>query len=443
MAAIIAIVGRPNVGKSTLFNRLTRSRGALVDDCPGITRDRLYASISYDGIPMTLVDTGGFDDLDRDPLKEKVKSQVEAAVQESDRVIFMVDGRQGLLPGDQAVADLLRRSGKPAFLAVNKLDGPEHEHLVADFFLLGLEAVYPLSAAHGYGVRTLMNDLIQGLPSGEDEPGEGDEIRVAVLGRPNSGKSSVINHILGMDRLVVSELPGTTRDAVDTPFRDHGRKYLLMDTAGVRRKARIREKIEKFSAIKALKSLERCHVAVILLDAERGVSEQDARICGYALERGRGMVLAVNKWDLVKDDPRKRKLLDDQVNRQLNFLSFVPRLNMSALTGERVLKLLPTVDRVYDQFSARLQTAAVNAAIQQVMETHPALRIGRGRLKFFYATQPRSRPPTFVIFVNRPDLIHFSYERFVVNQLRTRLGLELTPIRLKFRKRGQKAEGGR
>ncbi|MBW1818009.1 MAG: ribosome biogenesis GTPase Der [Deltaproteobacteria bacterium] len=435
MSAIIAIVGRPNVGKSTLFNRLTRSRGALVDDFPGITRDRLYASLSFEGVPLTLVDTGGFDDLDRDPLVTKVKSQIEAAIEEADRVIFMVDGRQGLLPGDEAVAKLLRRSGKMSLLAVNKLDGPEHHHLTAEFFKLGLKAVYPISAAHGYGIRDLMEDIVRDIPAHQPESLEGGAVRVAVLGRPNSGKSSLINRILGLDRLVVSELPGTTRDTVDTPFEYHGRHYLLIDTAGIRRKAKVKEKIEKFSVIKAIKSLDRCHIAVVLLDAERGIAEQDARICGYALERGRGMVLAVNKWDLVKGDLRAGKHLDDQIARQLKFLSFVPRLNMSALTGERVMKLLPKIDQVYDQFSTRVQTSAVNTAIRQVMEKHPPPWTGRGRLKFLYATQVASRPPTFVLFVNRPEMIHFSYERFVVNELRARLGLELTTIRLKFKKR--------
>jgi GTP-binding protein len=434
MSAVIAIVGRPNVGKSTLFNRLTRSRGALVDDFPGITRDRLYASINFEGVPLTLVDTGGFDDLDRDPLMSRVKSQIESAVDEADRIIFMVDGRQGLLPGDEAVAELLRRSGKTTFLAVNKLDGPEHDHLTAEFFSLGLETVYPISAAHGYGIRGLMADAVLDLPARRPES-SGDAIRVAVLGRPNSGKSSLINRILGLDRLVVSDLPGTTRDTVDTPFRFQGRDYMLIDTAGIRKKARVKEKIEKVSVIKALKSLDRCHVAVILLDAERGVAEQDARICGYALERGRGMVLAVNKWDLVKGDPRAGKRLDDQIARQLKFLSFVPRLNISALTGERVMKLLPKIDQVYEQFSTRAPTPAVNTAIREIMEKHPPPRSGRGRLKFLYAAQVRSRPPTFVLFVNRPEMVHFSYERFVVNELRARLGLELTPIRLKFRER--------
>jgi GTP-binding protein len=435
MATSIVIVGRPNVGKSTLFNRLSRSRNALVDNIPGITRDRLYSSITYDGVPLTLVDTGGFEDLGQDPLLEKVKDQVHAALSEADKVIFMVDGRQGIMPGDEELADYLRRSRKSLFLVVNKIDGPELEHLIHDFHGLGMEPVYPLSAAHGYGIKSLMREIIENIPEAEIEKQDLAHIRVAVLGKPNTGKSSLINCILGLDRLVVSELPGTTRDAVDTIFTYGGKDYLLIDTAGIRRKARVKKKIEKYSMIKALKSLDRCHVAAILLDAAEGVSEQDARILGYALERGRGVVLVVNKWDLIKGDSRKTKDLDDCIDRQLQFISFAPRINLSALTGQRVMKLFDKINLVYEQFSRRISTSSVNSAIQKIIEKHPPPRIGRGRLKFLYATQPRTRPPTFVVFVNRPDMVHFSYERFLINQLRAHFHLDFTPIKLKFKKR--------
>ncbi len=435
MAATIVIVGRPNVGKSTLFNRLSRSRDALVDNIPGITRDRLYASIAYDGIPLTLVDTGGFEDLGQDPLLEKVKDQVHLAINEADKVIFMVDGRQGLMPGDEELADFLRRSRKSLFLVANKIDGPELEHLTHDFHGLGMEPIYPVSAAHGYGIKSLMQQVIENLQESEMEDREPDHIRVAVLGRPNAGKSSLINRILGLDRLVVSELPGTTRDAVDTMFTYRGKNYLLIDTAGIRRKARVKKKIEKYSMIKSIRSLDRCHVAAVLLDAAEGVSEQDARIFGYALERGRGVILVVNKWDLIKGDSRKTKDLDDSIDRQLQFISFAPRINLSALTGQRVMKLFDKINLVYDQFSQRISTSSVNSAIQKMIEKHPPPRIGRGRLKFFYATQPRTRPPTFVVFVNRPDMVHFSYERFMINQLRAHFQLDFTPIKIKFKKR--------
>ncbi len=435
MTPLIAIVGRPNVGKSTLFNRLSRSKTALVDDRPGITRDRLYASISHEGFPMTLVDTGGFDDTDQDPLIKKVKEQVEAAIREADRIIFLVDGRQGVTPGDEEVVDILRKSQKKFFLAANKIDGPEHENLAHDFYKFGVEPVYPISAAHGYGVRSLLDDLVRDLPKPETTTDDGDQIRISVLGRPNVGKSSLINRILGLDRVVVSDEPGTTRDAVDTPFFYGGKEYLLIDTAGIRRKAKVKEKIDTFSMIKAIKSLDRCHIATILIDASQGVSEQDARISGYAFEKGKGVVLAVNKWDLVKGDDRKQKILNDSMERHLKFISFAPRVNLSALTGERVMKLFQKTDLLYEQFSRAISTASVNRALQEIVKKHPPSRIGRTRLKFFYATQTRTKPPTFVLFANNPDHIHFSYKRFLINQLRSYLELELTPIRLIFKKK--------
>ncbi|UCF86015.1 MAG: ribosome biogenesis GTPase Der, partial [Desulfobacteraceae bacterium] len=378
---------------------------------------------------------GGFEDLGQDPLLGKVRDQVEKAIKEADVVILMVDGREGLMPGDQEMVNSLRRVQKKALLAVNKVDGPEHDHLIADFYGLGLEPVYPISAAHGYNVRSLMQEVVKYLPIFEGEREDKDQIRVAILGKPNVGKSSLINRILGSDRLLVSDVPGTTRDAVDTLFRYRGREYLLIDTAGLRRKSRVKEKIEKFSMIKALKSLERCHIAVILLDAADGVSEQDARISGYVFEKGKGVVLAVNKWDLIKGNTRKRSSLDNEIDRQLKFISFAPRVNFSALTGERVMKVFDKIDMVHEQFSQRFTTSSINKAVQKVIEKHPPPRIGKGRLKFLYATQIRSRPPTFMLFVNRPDMVHFSYERFLINQLRESLRLEFAPIRIKFRKK--------
>ena len=435
MIPLIVIVGRPNVGKSTLFNRLSRSRDALVDNRPGVTRDRLQASIYVEGLPLILVDTGGFDDASHDPLIKKVKDQVNTAIEEADRIIFMVDGRHGIMPGDEEIADILRRSKKKTFLAVNKADGPEHDHLVSDFYSLGLESVYPISAAHGYGIRSFMQNVVKDIPKTEHEKDNNEQIRVAVLGRPNAGKSSLINRILGLDRLVVSDLPGTTRDTVDTPFSYNGKEYLLIDTAGIRRKAKVKEKIEKFSMIKALKSLNRCHVAAVILDAAEGVSEQDARICGYAFEQGRAVLLVVNKWDLIKGDARKRKVLEDQIDRQLQFVSFAPRINLSALTGMGVMKIFGKIDLLYEQFSRRISTGAVNRAIKEMIEKQPPPRAGRGRIKFLYATQVRTKPPTFVVFVNRPDMIHFSYERFLINQLREHFQLAFTPIKVVFRKK--------
>jgi GTPase len=435
MAPVIAIVGRPNVGKSTFFNRLSRSRAALVDDRPGITRDRLYRTVDYGDTQITIVDTGGFDDTGRDPFFEKMKQQIEAALDEADTVVFLVDARQGLMPGDSEIAEILRRSGRKVFLAANKIDGPEHEHLAMEFHAVGLGEVYPLSSAHGYGLRDLMDRVVEGFERNTETRQDKEHIRVAIVGRPNAGKSSLINRILGHERLVVSDIPGTTRDAVDTPFRYGGRDYVLVDTAGIRRKAKVREKIDKFSMIKAVKSLDRCHVAAVLIDASKGITEQDARICGYAFDRGKGIVLVVNKWDLVKGEVSAEKHIDAGIEIQLKYLSFAPRLNMSALTGEKVMRLFSTVDTVYDQMSIKVGTGVLNRVVQRIVARHAPPRTGRTGLKFYYATQTGILPPTFSLFVNNPDLVHFSYERFIVNRLREECGLRNSPMRLHFKKR--------
>jgi GTPase len=436
MTPIVAIVGRPNVGKSTLFNRLSRSKGSLVDDYPGLTRDNLYASVSWDDTPFTIVDTGGFDDNNTDQIASKIKKQVIMAAEEADRIIFLMDGQKGLLPGDEEMAEALRRLKKPIFPVVNKVDGPEHEQLVHDFYRLGLDKVYHISGSHGYGLRALMEDVIAGLPKAEEMPLEdNNRIRVAILGRPNAGKSSLVNRILGFERSVVSEIPGTTRDSVDTLFKRKDREYLLIDTAGIRRKSKVTEKIDKFSMIKALKSLDRCHVAVVLFDAEAGFAEQDARICGYALERERGLILGVNKFDLIRNDPVRKKALNLAIERQLNFATFAPRINLSALTGENVKKIFDKVDIVYDQFCTRVGTGEVNRLVGDMILKRPPPLVGSRRLKFFYATQIDVKPPTFVIFVNYPDAVHFSYQRFIVNQLREQFHLEHAPIKVIFKKR--------
>jgi GTPase len=435
MNTLIAIVGRPNVGKSTLFNRLTRSRAALVDDQPGITRDRLYASVEWEGKGFTLVDTGGFDDSEEAPLLQGVRNQVVKAIEEADSILFMVDGRDGLMPGDEKVADVLRRSQKKVFLAVNKVDGQEHQHLTADFYKLGFDKVYPVSAAHGYGLADLLDAMTEDLEEPTREEAPDDLTKVAIIGRPNVGKSSLVNRIVGSERLLVSELPGTTRDSVDIHFALKGLNYVFIDTAGIRKKGRVKEKIEKFSVIKALQSLDRCHVAVVLIDASEGVTDQDAHICGYAFERGRGVILAMNKWDLVKKDPEKKKHLVNTLDRQMSFLSFAPQLYMSALTGEKVKALFEKINLLHGQLFRRIDTNIVNKALTDMVQRNPPPKMGRGRLKFFYATQTGVMPPSFALFVNRPDLVHFTYERYLLNQFREKLELSEVPIRLKFRKK--------
>ena len=435
MNTLIAIVGRPNVGKSTLFNRLTRSRAALVDDQPGITRDRLYSSGEWEGKGFTLVDTGGFDDSEEEPLLQGVRDQVVKAIEEADRILFMVDGRDGLMPLDEKIADVLRRSRKEVFLGVNKADGAEHQHLTADFYGLGFDRVYPVSAAHGYGLAALLDAMTEDLEEPPKEEAPDDLTKVAIVGRPNVGKSSLVNRIVGSERLLVSELPGTTRDSVDIHFALKGTNYVFIDTAGIRRKGRVKEKIEKFSVIKALQSLDRCHVAVVLIDASEGVTDQDAHICGYAFERGRGVILAVNKWDLVKKDPEMKKRLVDTLDRQMSFLSFAPRLQVSALTGEKVKVLFEKINLLHGQLFRRIDTNVVNKALMGMVQKNPPPKMGRGRLKFFYATQTGVMPPSFALFVNRPDLVHFTYERYLLNQFREKLELREVPVRLRFRKK--------
>lgn len=435
MTSIIAIVGRPNVGKSTFFNRLSRSRDSLVDDQPGVTRDRIYATVTWEGKSFVLVDTGGFDEQDQGPFSGQIREQVIKALEEADQIIFMMDGIKGLLPADEEVAAILRRHDKKIYPVINKIDGPEKEDLLHDFYRLGVDTLYPLSSAHGYGLKGLMSDIIEAIPD-EAEPAENtSQVRVAVLGRPNAGKSSLINKLLGLDRLLVSELPGTTRDSIDIRLTRNNREYLFIDTAGIRRKSKVSDKIDKFSMIRAIRCIERCHIAIIMIDADAGVSEQDARICGYALDRMRGVILAVNKWDLIKKDAERIRQLNLDIDRQLNFIPYAPRVNISALTGERVNRIFNKIDLVFEQFNMRVNTGAVNRLIGEMIFKRPPPLVGSTRLKFYYATQTGNRPPTFVVFVNRPKAVHFSYERFIINQIRENFGLDNIPIRVVFRER--------
>jgi len=432
MLPIVAIVGRPNVGKSTLFNRLTKKRDALVDDVPGVTRDRLYATIRWNGRNLVLVDTGGFDSSSHTgTLSESVKKQVEAAIEDADLILLLFDGKTGPVVGDEELLGLLRRSEKRVLYVVNKI----HEHLSLEFYSLGMDKVFPISSAHGYGIGTLMGQVIRDLPAMKQIREEEGRIKIAIIGRPNVGKSSLINRIIGSERLVVSELPGTTRDSVDISFERGGKSYLIIDTAGIRRRGRVKEKIEKFSIIKALKAIDRCHISVILVESQAGVYDQDARICGYALERGRGMVIAFNKWDLIKNNPSLIGSLEDSIDRQLGFVSFVPTVNISALTGVRVKKLFKHIDTVWAQYDSRVSTPAVNRALEAIVKKHPPPLVGGRRAKFFYATQVSVHPPAFSIFVNRPDSVHVSYERYLVNQFREQFGLHLIPVRIFFKER--------
>ena len=435
MLPVIAIVGRPNVGKSTLFNRLTRKRDALVDDIPGVTRDRLYATVEWDGKSFVLVDTGGFDSLGEERLSVEVTRQVEIAIEEADVVILLLDGKAGLILGDEELYLLLKRSDKKVLCAVNKIDVPEHEQKSLEFYSLGMDRVFPISSAHGYGIGSLMDQVIGGLPSIEGLRVEEGRRGIAMIGRPNVGKSSLINRIIGSERLIVSEQPGTTRDAVDISFERRGESYLLIDTAGIRRRTRVKERIEAFSTIKALKAISRCHIALILLDSKEGIGEQDARICGYALDRGCGIILALNKWDLVKRDPFLIRSVEKSIERQLVFISFAPRLHISALTGEGVAKLFPVIDTVWKQLNTRIPTPALNKALEKAVDRHPPPQSSGRALKLLYATQVSVHPPTIIIFVNRADYVRRTYERYLINQFKAQLGLDRIPLKIVFRER--------
>ena len=437
MKPIVAIVGRPNVGKSTLFNRITRSRRALVDNSPGVTRDRNYGDARWDGVSFTLVDTGGFSDFESEGFGPLVRYQVMQAIEEADAIVMLLDGRHGPAPVDRDLVHQLRRSSKPVFYGVNKIDGPRHESALSDFSVLGVAPLHPVSAEHGYGMHDLMDALTAVLsPSAPDAAS--DRIRLAVIGRPNVGKSSLINRLLGDERLVVSDVPGTTRDAVDTICKMNNKEYLLIDTAGIRRKGRVRKKLEKFSIIKALKSLNRCDIALVMIDAVEGVTDQDVRIAGYALERGRACIILLNKWDLLEKDSKASERYVNEVRDRLKFLGFAPILTLSALTGRRAFRIFDWVETIYGQYTKRTSTGRVNRLFEAIIGQHPPPSYRGRRIKFYYATQTSVAPPTFVCFVNHPGGIHFSYKRYVINRLREGLGLDRSPIRLIFRKREKK-----
>ncbi|MCM8901124.1 ribosome biogenesis GTPase Der [Caldicoprobacter algeriensis] len=432
---IVAIVGRPNVGKSTFFNQIVGKRISIVDDQPGVTRDRIYADAEWLNRKFTLVDTGGLDPESDDELLVHIRRQVEIAIDTADVIIFLVDGQVGVTPADQQIANLLRRTKKPVVLAVNKIDNREDESMVLDFFSLGLGEPIGISATHKRGIGDLLDRVVKHLPDKEVKEEEDQVIKIAVVGRPNVGKSSLVNRILGEERVIVSDIPGTTRDAIDTPFEMDGREYVIIDTAGIRRKSRINEALERYSVLRALAAIRRCDVALIMLDATQPVAEQDAKIAGLVHEEGKASVIVVNKWDLVEKDTYTMEEYKNRILQKLGFIAYAPMVFISARTGQRVNRVLELVDEVYSRYTMRVSTGVLNDCISDaVAVAAPPSEKGR-MLKIYYVTQVSVKPPTFVLFVNDPELMHDSYQRYLENYLRKMFGLTGTPIRLLVRQR--------
>ena len=440
MCALIALVGRPNVGKSTLFNRLAGKPLALVDDRPGVTRDRHYSPIVVGDRQGTLIDTGGFDPTDIDPLVGQIKAQALAALDEADLTVLVVDGKDGLSPHDLELANLVRRSGRPYLVAVNKIDSYEKEAALSEFYELGLDNIWPVSAAHSYGLKDFKEALIPWLSPAMEDENEEEPPKVAVIGRPNAGKSSLINYLFGEDRLVVDNRPGTTRDAVDVEIERQGKRYVFVDTAGVRRKGKVDEKLEKLSVMRALKSLDRADLAILVVDSIEGLADQDAHIAGYAHEKGRPVIILANKWDAVKNKDDTRKELQRALDLKMAFLEKAPVISVSARTGLRLDQLFSYIDRIMAQYRFRAGTGEVNRVIEAAVEAHTPPYAGKGRLKFYYSTQVGTKPPTFVVFTNKPREVHFSYQRFLVNRLKEAFGLDLAPVRLILRARSGRHE---
>lgn len=434
---IVAILGRPNVGKSTLFNRIVGGRVAIVEDTPGVTRDRLYMDAEWSGRHFTLVDTGGLDFKEESDITNHVRSQVELAIREADVVLFVVDSRAGLNPDDLEVASVVRRANKPVILVANKVENFNSPEKIYDFFQLGLGDPIPVSAAEGMNTGDMLDRLVELLPPEQEVAESPDIVKIAVIGRPNVGKSSLVNSLLGEERVIVSNVPGTTRDAIDTTFERDGKSYMLIDTAGIRRRSRVELATERYSVIRSLRAIDRSDVVLVVIDAVEGVTEQDKRIAGYAHEAGKGSVVVVNKWDLVEKDDKTMKRYTDKVREELAFMPYAPLLFTSALTGKRVLKVLELVDFVADKHATRVSTANLNALIKEATQQNPPPVDKTRRLKILYATQSGVKPPRFVLFVNDPDLLHFSYQRYLENQIRAAYGFEGTPIRFSLRRRSK------
>lgn len=431
---VVAIVGRPNVGKSTIFNRIVGERVSIVEDVPGVTRDRIYNSAEWLGKEFNIIDTGGID-LSDEPFLEQIRAQAEIAIDEADVIIFITNGREGVTDADEQVAKILYRSNKPIVLAINKVDNPEMRDQIYDFYSLGFGEPYPISGSHGLGLGDMLDAVRAHFPKEEEEEYPDDTVKFSLIGRPNVGKSSILNALLGEDRVIVSDIAGTTRDAIDTTYTFDGQDYVMIDTAGMRKRGKVYEITEKYSVLRAMRAIERSDVVLVVINAEEGIREQDKRIAGYAHDAGRAIIIVVNKWDAINKDEKTINVWTEDIREQFQFLSYAPIVFVSAKTKQRLNNLFPLINQVSDNHSLRVQSSMLNDVISDAVAMNPSPMDKGKRLKIFYTTQVAVKPPTFVVFVNDPELMHFSYERFLENRIREAFPFEGTPIRVIARKR--------
>lgn len=432
--SIIAIVGRPNIGKSTIFNRIAGERISIVDDMPGVTRDRVYAPAEWLTHEFNIIDTGGIEVGD-EPLLQKMRHQAEVAINESDVIIFMVNGREGVTSADEEVAQMLYQSKKPVVLAVNKIDSPELKDKIYEFYELGFGEPFPISGSHGLGLGDLLDEAIRHFPTKDDDDRDEDTIYFSLIGRPNVGKSSLVNSILNENRVIVSDQEGTTRDAIDTLFQHENQDFVIIDTAGMRKRGKVYESTEKYSVLRALKAIERSDVVLVIIDAGTGIREQDKKVASYAHDEGRAIVLVVNKWDTAERSQDAMKNFEEEVRNQFQFLHYAPIVFVSAKTKKRLHTILPAVIAASENHSKRVQTHILNDVIMDALAVHPTPTYKGQRLKIFYTTQVAVKPPVFAVFVNEPELLHFSYKRFLENTIRNAFGFSSTPIKIVARKR--------
>lgn len=434
---IVCVVGRPNVGKSTLFNRIVGKRIAITEDTPGVTRDRIYAEGEWLGRYFTLIDTGGLEPYNEDIIMSNIKKQAQVAIDTADVILFVVDGLEGLTSVDREIGEILRKSGKKVILVFNKMDFRENPDEIYEFYELGLGEPVAISAEHAIGIGDLLDEVIENFPDDKDTEYDEEMIRVAFIGKPNAGKSSMINYVLGEERLIVTDIPGTTRDSIDSYFTYKDNKYIFVDTAGLRKKGKIYENIERYSVVRTLASIDRADLCVLVVDGTEGITEQDSKVVGYAHDNGKGIIVAVNKWDIVDKDDKTYISFEKEIREKLGFINYAPIVFVSAKTGLRVNKMLDLLNVVNNNYNLRVSTGVLNDIVNQaVLMNQPPSDKGR-RGKIYYATQASVRPPKFILFVNDKELIHFSYVRYIENQIRNHFGFDGVPIQIEMRQKGE------